>query len=41
MIEDKDRRRASLTVSKKDRFFDLMVVSFEDAASHKYVLQKG
>ena len=40
MIEDKVRRRASSTVYKADRFFDLMVVSFENAALHKYVVQK-
>ena len=26
---------------QEDRFFDLMVVSFENAASHKDVVQKG
>ena len=41
MIKDKAGRRASSTVSKADWFFDLMVVSFENAASHKYVVQKG
>ena len=41
MIQNNAGRRASSTVSKKDRFFDLMVVSFKNAASHKYVVQKG
>ena len=41
MIQDNAGRRASSTVSKEDRVFDLMVVSFENAASHKYVVQKG
>ena len=41
MIQDNAGRRASSTVSKEDRFFDLMAVSFENAASHKYVVQKG
>ena len=41
MIQDKAERRAFLTVSKENCFFDLMVVSFENATSHKYVVQKG
>ena len=41
MIQDKAGRRSFLTVSKEDRFFDLMVVSFENATSHKCVVQKG
>ena len=41
MIQDNVGRRASSTVSKEDRFFDLMVASFKNAASHKYVVQKG
>ena len=40
MIQDNAGRRASSTVSKEDRFFDLMVVNVENAASHKYVVQK-
>ena len=34
MMQDKAGRRASSTVFKEDRFFDLMVVSFENASSH-------
>jgi len=41
MIQDNSGRRASSTVSKEDRFFDLLVVIFENAALHKYVVQKG
>ena len=41
MIQDKAGRRASSTVSEENRFFDLMVASFENAASHKYVVQKS
>ena len=41
MIQDNAGRRAPSAVSKEDRRFDLMVVSFENAALHKYVVQKG
>ena len=41
MIQDNAERKASSTIFKEDRFFDLVVVSFENASSHKYVEQKG
>jgi len=33
--------RTLSTRFKKDRFLHLMIVDFETAASHKYVVQKG
>ena len=41
LIQDKAGRRAFSTVSNKDRFLDLMIINCENAASHKYVVQKG
>ena len=41
MIQDKAGQKASSTVSKEDRFFDLIVVSFENVVSPKYAVQKG
>jgi len=34
-------RRTFSAFFKKDRFLYLMIVNFENAASHSYVVQKG
>ena len=34
-------RRTFLAFFKKDRFLDLMIINFENTASHKYVVQKS
>jgi len=34
-------RRTFLTFFKKDRFLKLIIVNFGNAASHKYVVEKG
>jgi len=33
-------RRTFPTLFKKDRFLDLMIVNFENATSHKHIVQK-
>jgi len=38
---DNAGRRTFSAFFKKDRLMDLMIVNFENAASHKYVAQKG
>jgi len=34
-------RRAFSTFFNKDHFMNLMIINFENAASHKYVVQKA
>ena len=41
LIQDNAGRRTFLTFFKKDRFLDLMVIKFENTASHKYLVQKS
>lgn len=36
-IFDAARHRASSVFFRVDRYFDLMIISAEDAASHKYI----
>jgi len=40
LIQDNAGRRTFVTFFKKDRFLDLMIINFENTASHKYLVQK-
>jgi len=40
-IQDNAGGRTFLTLFKKDRFLDLMIVDFENSASYKYLVQKS
>ena len=41
LIKDNGGQRTFLTFFKKDRFLDLMIINFENASSHKYVVHKA
>jgi len=41
LIQDNGGQTTVSTFFKKDRFLHLMIANFENASSHKYVLQKA
>jgi len=40
-MQDNTGRRTLLTFFKTGRFLDLMIISFENTTSHKYLVQKS
>jgi len=41
LIQENAGRRTFLKFFTKDRFLDLMIINFENTASHEYLVQKS